>query len=435
MHKTVVRNQAYQTKSFTTVERHNERKNEEYFNGDVELERAKLNVYFKRNFREDGTVETYQETFNRLLAEKKTVLHGTKPDAKLFCELVYDINTTYFDERGGYEFAKKYFEEAYRQAVKEIGSEDYIISAVMHADERNSRLSEQLGRDVYHYHLHVVYVPVVQKEIKWSKRTKDKSLIGKVKEVIPQISQSNKWPLRQQGEIDGKTITLNSYSFLQDRYYEHMKEAGFEGFERGERGSTTEHLEVLDYKIQQDRIHSAELEKEIEEKKKKSAGLSTKIEKQKSTAAQNDKQLTDFNNEMKSMQGKVLTAKQIAKINVKISKPILGGEESVTMFRKDWENVKKTALSQSHKEEQYRTAVSENDTLKKEKSSLLNDRKQLVGKVGELEKSLKGDLLARATKDAELYNLKNEVARIPKDIWNAYTKPQARQKSNQQEVR
>jgi len=263
----------------------------------------------------------------------------------------------------------------------------------MHADEKNSRLSEQHGRDVYHYHLHVVYVPVVQKEIKWSKRTKDKSLIGKVKEVIPQISQSNKWPLRQQGERDGKTITLNSYSFLQDRYYEHMKEAGFEGFERG---STTEHLEVLDYKIQQDRIHAAELEKEIEEKKKKSAGLSSKIEKQKTTAAQNDKQLTDFNNEVKSMQGKVLTANQISKINVKISKPMLGGEESVTMFRKDWENIKKTALSQARKEEEYRTAVSENDTLKKEKSSLLNDRKQLAGKVGELEKSLKGPVARRA---------------------------------------
>ncbi|MCL1883141.1 MAG: plasmid recombination protein, partial [Defluviitaleaceae bacterium] len=292
-----------------------------------------------------------------------------------------------------------------------------------------------LGRDVYHYHLHVVYVPVVQKEIKWSKRTKDKSLIGKVKEVIPQISQSNKWPLRQQGEIDGKTITLNSYSFLQDRYYEHMKEAGYEGFERGERGSTTEHLEVLDYKIQQDRIHAAELEKEIEEKKKKSAGLDSKIEKQKTAAAQNDKQLADFNNEVKSMQGKVLTVKQISNINIKISKPMLGGEESVTMFRKDWENIKKTALSQARKEEEYRTAKDENTVLKKEKFSLLNDRKQLVGKVGKLEKNLKGDLMARATKDAELYNLKNEVARIPKDIWNAYTKPKSQQKIHQQEVR
>ena len=127
-HKTVVRNKAYQTSSFVTVERHNERKNQEYFNGDVELERANLNVHFKQHFKENGDVETYHETFNRLLAERKIVKHGTKPDAKLFCELVYDINTLYFDEQGlleaernginrddalfsviepGYEFAKQ----------------------------------------------------------------------------------------------------------------------------------------------------------------------------------------------------------------------------------------------------------------------------------------------------------------------------------------
>ena len=232
--------------SFNTVERHNERKNEHYFNSDVDLERANFNVHFKQNFRDDGTPETYQETFNRLLAEGKIVKHGTKSDAKIFCEMVYDINTTYFDERGGYEYAKKFFGEAYRQAVKEAGSEDYIISAVMHADERNSMLSEKLGRDVYHYHLHVVYVPVVQKEILWSKRAGDKSLIGKVKEVIPQISHSKKWPMRVPVERDGKTIMLNSYSLLQDRFYDHMRAAGFEGFERGERGSTREHLTDLE---------------------------------------------------------------------------------------------------------------------------------------------------------------------------------------------
>jgi len=41
-----------------------------------------------------------------------------------------------------------------------------------------------MGRDIFHYHLRVVYVPIVQKEILWSKRTKDKSLVGKVKEII-----------------------------------------------------------------------------------------------------------------------------------------------------------------------------------------------------------------------------------------------------------
>lgn len=47
----------------------------------------------------------------------------------------------------------------------------------MHADERNRALIEWLGRCV-HYHLHVVYVPVVDQEIKWSKRYKDPVLVG-----------------------------------------------------------------------------------------------------------------------------------------------------------------------------------------------------------------------------------------------------------------
>lgn len=138
----------------------------------------------------------------------------------------------------------------------------------MHADERNSRLSEKLGRDIYHYHLHVVYVPVVEKKLYFKKNNKNPELAGKLKEVIPQISQSNKWPLRMQGERDGKVVTRNSYSFLQDRYFEHMKAAGFEDFERGERASTTEHLEVLDYKIQQDRKELQELSEQKEKKQK-----------------------------------------------------------------------------------------------------------------------------------------------------------------------
>jgi len=436
MHKTVVRNEAYQLGSFTTVERHNERKNENYFNGDVELERAKLNVYFKKNYREDGTVESYQETFNRLLAEKKTAIHGTKPDAKLFCEMVYAVNTKYFDERGGYDFAREYFAEAYRQAVKEIGSEDYIISAVMHADERNSRLSEQLGRDVYHYHLHVVYVPVVMKEKRFRKDHKDPELRGKVKEVIPQISQSNKWPMRQQGMRDGKEVTLNSYSFLQDRYYEHMKSAGFDDIERGEFGSTAEHLEVLDYKIQQDRKHAAALEQDISEKSGVVDNLTSQIQQQESTSAENKKRIAAQEKKIKSLKGKVLSVEQIEKIPVKVSKPMLGGDESATMLKKDWDNVKKTALTQSQTTEEYQAALSENDTLKKQRAKLRKDKQGLENEVEELRNSTKEKFLERATRDAELHNLKNDVEKIPKDIWNMYTSPKShQQKISRQEVR
>ncbi|MCL1884611.1 MAG: plasmid recombination protein [Defluviitaleaceae bacterium] len=412
MHKTVVRNQAYRVASFTTVQRHNERENDEYFNGDVELERAKLNVHFCQHFNANGERETYHQTFNRLLAEGKIVKRGTKPDAKLFCELVYDINTSYFDERGGYEFAKEYFAEAYRQAVKEVGSEDYIISAVLHADEKNSRLSEELGRNVYHYHLHVVYVPVVQKEICWSKRTKDKSLVGKVKETIPQISQAKKWPLRQRGEYDGKTVTLNSYSFLQDRYYEHMKAAGFDGFERGERGSTTEHLEVLDYKIQQDRIHAANLENAI---------------------AENEKKITLLKKKIKSAEGKALSVKQLEKIPVKISRPLIGSEDTAIISKKDWDNVKKTALIQAKSGEEFHAMRDELATLKNEKSKWQKEKQALENKIAELAKNSQEKFMERATKEAELQTLKNTLAKIPQDVLNAYTRTKS--KNHQQEVR
>jgi len=70
----------------------------------------------------------------------------------------------YFDRRGGYEFAKKFYEDAYRFAVAEAGGEEFVLSAVMHADERNKALSEQLGRDVYHYHLHFMYLALGARE-------------------------------------------------------------------------------------------------------------------------------------------------------------------------------------------------------------------------------------------------------------------------------
>jgi chromosome segregation ATPase len=97
----------------------------------------------------------------------------------------------------------------------------------------------------------------VDKEVKWTAKCKDKSLVGTVKEVIKQISHSKKWP-----KVKGEKGLVNSYSLLQDHYFEHMRAAGFEDIERGERGSTKEHLEVLDYKIQQEKKHLAELEQQ-----------------------------------------------------------------------------------------------------------------------------------------------------------------------------
>lgn len=159
-----------------------------------------MNIHFKTC---DGT---YTQKFDQLLAEKTISTRGLKQDADVFAEMVFDVNTAYFEEHGGYEYAKNFFAEAYKMAVQEVGGEQFVLSAVMHADERNKSLSEKLGQDVYHYHLHVVYIPIVEKEIRWTKRFKDKSLVGTVKEVIQQVSHSKKWASVKVVDDDGKII-------------------------------------------------------------------------------------------------------------------------------------------------------------------------------------------------------------------------------------
>ena len=141
-----------------------------------------------------------------------------------------------------------------------MGCEQYILSAVMHADEINRAMTEALGREVYHYHLHVVYVPVVEKQILWSKRCKDKALVGTVKETVMQVSRSKKWAskplLDDAGEPvlqkNGKPVLKKSYSILQDDFFNYMRNAGYTDVERGERGSTEEHLTVTQFKVQRE---------------------------------------------------------------------------------------------------------------------------------------------------------------------------------------
>jgi hypothetical protein len=147
----------------------------------------------------------------------------------------------------------------------------------MHADEKNTALSQELGRDVFHYHLHVMYIPIVDKEVYFKKNNKNPELAGKLKEVIHQVSHSKKWARFK----DDKGKWVNEYSLLQDRFFEHMKSAGFEGFERGERGSTAEHLDVLDFKIKQDTARAEAVAAAADEKEKEAAVISEKVEQKK----------------------------------------------------------------------------------------------------------------------------------------------------------
>ena len=263
--RTSVRNLAVSDKAVGNTQQHNEREKDSYRNPDIIPQRTAWNIHFKK------PTASYTDLFAQLETAGTISTRGLKPDATHYCELVFDVNSAYFDNHGGYEFAKQFYEDAYQAAVQIVGGEQYILSAVMHADEINRAMTEALGREVYHYHLHVVYVPVVEKQILWSKRCKDKALVGTVKETVMQVSRSKKWaskPLLDDAgkpvlQKNGKPVLKKSYSILQDDFFNYMHNAGYTDVERG---STEEHLTVTQFKVQREQERLGSLRAQIGQK-------------------------------------------------------------------------------------------------------------------------------------------------------------------------
>lgn len=278
--RTSARNVNLTAAKIGNAQRHNEREKESYTNPDIIPEHTPQNIHFKK------PTAGYAEMFAQMEKDGVISTRGLKSDANLYGELIFDVNSAYFYNHGGYEFAKRFYEDAYKAAIEIVGDEQYILSAVMHADERNRAMSEALGRDVFHYHLHVVYVPVVEKQILWSKRCKDKSLVGTVKETIMQVSSSKKWlskpALDEQGvpilQKNGKPVLRKSYSVLQDDFFQAMRNAGYSDVKRGERGSSEEHLTVTQFKVEREQERLEQLTAQTQQKEQQAASLEKKIE-------------------------------------------------------------------------------------------------------------------------------------------------------------
>ena len=334
--RTLARNQDLETPDdVTKVQEHNEREKDRYSNVDIVPERTALNVHFK------SPTDDYVKMFEQMEQDKIISTRGLKPDAVKYGELVFDVNSAYFYNHGGYEFAKQFYADAYKAAVEIVGGEQYILSAVMHADERNRAMSEALGEDVYHYHLHVVYIPVVEKQILWSKRCKDESLRGTVKETITQVSRSKKWEskpvLDENGNpmlnAKGKKILKSSYSVLQDDFFNFMRNAGYTDVERGECGSTEEHLTVTQFKVQAEQQRLEAVTGQVAQAEQSLADAKAATEKQK-------KKLEALKKETQAAKSVAMTAHEIESMGKK--NPITG---NVTMTADECRTLKDYAVS------------------------------------------------------------------------------------------
>ena len=364
----VARVVTYTKQSIGKAERHNERKNQTYSNMNVDLEQTKNNIHYKT------CDKTYNERLKELVDTGKVSLRGLKDNAKVFDELILDINSDYFEKHGGYDFAKKFYEEAYHFAEKEYGA-DNIISAVMHADEQNIALTEEYSKPIYHYHLHVIALPVVKKEIKYSKRTKDKSLVGKVKETIMQVSHSKKWKSQKALDIEGneilndkgKPILIKSYSLLQDRFFQYMSDSGYRGFIRGEKGSTSEHLTDLEFKAKKEQEKLQEITDKVKVQQVKFSENTFAIEETEKQINQTQQELDKIKkdvNDYKSYKGDI--------DNIDVGKSKLFGKK-VELNTNDYQNLVKYAKKGV-------IADVEITKLKDENSKLKHDFKELKEK-------------------------------------------------------
>lgn len=141
------------------------------------------------------------------------------------CEFLITSDKEFFDKLGE-EKTKRFFSDAYDFVALKVGGKQFIVSAVVHMDEKSP-------------HMHVSYIPV----IKGKDRKKNPCL---------RINCSEFWKGR------------DSYSRLQDEYFDFITSRGY-ALERGERGSTAEHLSVSEYKLKKTQEQISELTEQAAE--------------------------------------------------------------------------------------------------------------------------------------------------------------------------
>ena len=173
----------------------------------------------------------------------------------------------------------------------------------------------------------------MEKQILWSKRCKDEALRGTVKETITQVSRSKKWESKPILDEDGnpkltekgKVMLKSSYSVLQDDFYNFMREAGYTDVERGERGSTEEHLTVTQFKVQAEQQRLEVVTGQVAEAEQSLEDVKAATEKQK-------KKLEVLQKETKTVKTIAMTAQDIEEMG---KKNALTGNVSLTQEQCD----------------------------------------------------------------------------------------------------
>ena len=200
----IIRNTKYKRENLKGIYRHNERRNKNYSNENIDKDKSYLNYSIK------SPKYRYDKEFDRL-KEKYNLKGQIKVVSNIACEYIITSDKQFFEEIGEEE-TKRYFETAYQFVAeyKNLG-EQYIMSAKVHMDEETP-------------HMHLIFLPVVH--------TQDKK-----ENNIDKLACSEFWKEK------------DSYRKLQDAFYQYMTLDNFK-LERGVPKEETgrEHIDIKEYK-------------------------------------------------------------------------------------------------------------------------------------------------------------------------------------------
>ena len=200
----IIRNAKYKRENLMAVYRHNERKNKNYSNKDIDRTKTYLNYSLK------DPEFNYVKEFDKII--KKYDLKGQiKTVSNIVCEYMITSDSDFF-KRIGEEETKGYFSTAYKfvSEYKDLG-EKYILSAKVHYDEKSP-------------HMHLIFLPVVH-------------TVDKKGNPIDKLACSEFWKAK------------DSYRQLQNAFFEYMVKNVFE-LQRGLPKEETErmHYTLKEYK-------------------------------------------------------------------------------------------------------------------------------------------------------------------------------------------
>jgi hypothetical protein len=152
----------------------------------------------------------FEELTNRL---QKGDLVVSKRVSRVLDQCIISVDSSYFEGADGYDKAVSFFRDAFLFFADYVGKRN-ILSAVMHADEINPDHSFIYAKEVFHYHLHIVFIPVGEKLIFTTGHD------GKISaRAERRISHFALWPKTSRAG--------NSYSVFHQDIANHMTQLGY----------------------------------------------------------------------------------------------------------------------------------------------------------------------------------------------------------------